>query len=137
MSASRLSAGLIVGALLMRDADAAKCIPMSQARHYHRADIVIVGLVEKLEPVDSRSGASVADVAVERQWKGVRLVHVSVLTDDVPAVGFIAGKRYLIYLKSASAQAYVTDSCSGTAPVDHSQRALRWLDEHAVNDVRG
>jgi hypothetical protein len=123
--------GLIIGVLLVQDAQASKCVPMTLARQFERADAVVVGFVEAVKPLDSQSFAIKAEVTVERAWKGTLMNRVSVLTDGTNAVGFETGQRYLIYLKSVSTQDYGTDRCSGTARLETSQRALRWLGRRA------
>jgi hypothetical protein len=127
----RLVVGLIIGVLLVRDAQASKCVPMTPARHFERADAVVVGFIEAVKPVDSRGYAMTAEVTVERNWKGALSDRVSVLTEGTSAVEFEKGRRYLMYLKSVSAQDYATDRCSGTARLEASQRALRWLSREA------
>jgi hypothetical protein len=128
MPASRLTAGLFAGILSVAEAQAAKCVPMTLARQFERADAVVAGLVESVEPVDAQGRVIKADVTVERSWKGALSGRVSVLTEGTGAVGFETGQRYLMYLESVPALGYATDRCSGTARLEASQQALHWLD---------
>src|SRR5438874_9521791 len=98
MPTLRLAVGFIVGVLLVRDAQASKCVPMTTSRHFERADAVVVGLIEAVKPVDSQGHAIKAEVIVERNWKGALSGRISVLTEGTSAVEFERGQRYLMYL---------------------------------------
>jgi hypothetical protein len=128
MRAWRLTVGLFASTLFVADAEAAKCVPMTLARQFERADAVVAGLVESVVPVAPQGGVIKADVIVERSWKGAVAGRINVLTEGSAAVGFEPGRRYLIYLESVSAPGYATDRCSGTARLEASQQALHWLD---------
>lgn len=127
MRASRLLVGLSASMWLVAEAEAAKCVPMTLARQFERADAVVAGRVESVKPVDSGGNVIRAEVTVERSWKGALSGRLSVLTEGTGAVGFEIGQRYLIYLESVSAREYATDRCSGTARLERAERALRWL----------
>ena len=66
---------------LQESGAASKCVPMTPARHFERADAVVVGFIEGGKPVDSRSYAMKAEVTVEHNWKGALSDRVSVLTE--------------------------------------------------------
>jgi predicted cobalt transporter CbtA len=125
MRAWRLIVGLLASTLLVADAQAAKCVPMTLARQFERADAVVSGLIESVEPVDAQGHVIKADVTVERGWKGALSGRVSVVTEGSGAVGFETGQRYLIYLESVPAQGYATDRCSGLCSAPCSMPASR------------
>lgn len=104
---------------------------MTPARHFERAQVVITGVVEAVESVDSAAGAVKATVRVEREWKQAPTGPVTLFTDGTCAVPLAPGQRYLLYLQPLSPSTYATDRCSGSAPVGSSQRALRWLQRRA------
>jgi len=124
-----LSMGL---ALSVGAAQACKCVqPMTPARQFARAQAVITGVVETLEPVDAAAGAMKATVRVEHAWKEAPAGPVTVITDGTCAVPLAPGQHYLLYLQPLSPSTYATDRCSGSASVESSKRALRWLQRRA------
>lgn len=108
---------------------ACRCVPMSTAKAYRIADVVVRASVVTVE------GGARARLRVEEAWKADVAGEVDVSTASTAgtdcASDFQLGREYLIYLHRArDTGELTTEICMGNRLTTEADTALNWMSRH-------
>jgi hypothetical protein len=128
-----LSAAFLVtlaGARLSAEESCSCAQPVGHAtKELGRHESVFAGTVAKVE---GEAAAARVTFEVARVYKGPRRKTLTLSSSGEPgcAVGFEAGKEYLVFADGAT-ESLATDRCAGTRTLAQAGRSVRQLDLHA------
>src|ERR1041385_7486547 len=108
---------LLVLAAMSGAAHACRCSGANIAAGYSRAFAVVVGAVEKVQPVEPRfvGSGSTAAVTVSRSWKHDMPASIEAVTQTTCAFDWSAGHTYVLALFRDGAGRFSTARCLGNA----------------------
>ncbi|HEU4834360.1 MAG TPA: hypothetical protein VFS90_08100 [Pyrinomonadaceae bacterium] len=101
---------------------------------YWRSDVVFVGQVRDITPIESRSPQELplatVHFIVEQPFRGVTTATIDVQTmwGTMCDIRFVKGKRYLVFgARDSETNQLGTGMCSGTRAVEDSEDALNYI----------